>query len=149
MLFRSEVGQDIHITGGSITEALNEGVRRGYEKGFLRKSVVGDPFSRENTRDNTPAIIHYDLVPGDRLTVTLAPKGFGSENMGALRMLKPSDGLAGMMDFVVETVDKAGANPCPPIVVGVGVGGTMEKAAFLAKKALLRDIGTVDRKSVV
>ncbi len=139
-----EVGQDLHITGGSITEALNEGVRRGYKKGFLRKSVVADPFSRENTRDNTPAVIHYDLVEGDKLTVTLAPKGFGSENMGALRMLKPSDGLAGAMDFVVETVDKAGANPCPPIVVGVGAGGTMEKAAYLAKKALLRDIGSAN-----
>jgi len=115
-----EVGQDLHITGGSLTEALNEGVRRGYKKGFLRKSVVTNPFTRENTQDNTPAIIHYDVVEGDNLTLTLAPKGFGSENMGALKMLKPSDGLAGMMDFVVETVEKAGANPCPPIVVGVG-----------------------------
>ncbi|KUO63838.1 MAG: fumarate hydratase [Gracilibacter sp. BRH_c7a] len=137
-----EVGQDLHITGGSLTEALNEGVRRGYKKGFLRKSVVTNPFTRENTQDNTPAIIHYDVVEGDNLTLTLAPKGFGSENMGALKMLKPSDGLAGMMDFVVETVEKAGANPCPPIVVGVGIGGTMEKAAYLAKKALLRDIGS-------
>lgn len=140
-----EVGQDLHILGGSITEALNEGVRRGYQKGFLRKSVVADPFSRGNTQDNTPAIIHYDLVEGDSLTLTLAPKGFGSENMGALRMLKPSDGLAGVLDFVVETIDKAGANPCPPIVVGVGVGGTMEKAAYLAKKALLRDIGSENK----
>lgn len=139
-----EVGQDLHFTGGSITEALNEGVRRGYQKGFLRKSIVVDPFDRENSEDNTPAIIHYDLVEGDNLALTLAPKGFGSENMSALRMLKPSDGLAGAMDFVVETVDKAGANPCPPIVVGVGVGGTMEKAAYLAKKALLRDIGSTN-----
>lgn len=138
----AEVGQDLHITGGSVTEAINEGVRRGYEKGYLRKSVVADPFTRENTWDNTPAVIHYELVEGDRLSLTLAPKGFGSENMGALRMLKPSDGLDGMMDFVVETVDKAGANPCPPIIVGVGAGGTMEKAAYLAKKALLRDIGS-------
>ncbi len=139
-----EIGQDLHIAGGSLTDALNEGVRRGYQKGFLRKSVVSNPFSRENTRDNTPAIIHYDIVEGDNLTLTLAPKGFGSENMGSLRMLKPSDGLAGAMDFVVETIDKAGANPCPPIVVGVGVGGTMEKAAYLAKKALLRDIGSTN-----
>ena len=137
----AEVGQDLHIIGGSITDAINEGVRRGYEKGYLRKSVVADPFIRENSGDNTPAVIHFELVEGDKLNLTLAPKGFGSENMGALRMLKPSDGLTGMMDFVVETVDKAGANPCPPIVVGVGAGGTMEKAAYLAKKALLRDIG--------
>lgn len=139
-----ELGQDLHIRGGSLTEALNEGIRRGYEKGYLRKSVVKDPFNRVNTGDNTPAVIHYDLVPGDKLTLTLAPKGFGSENMGALKMLKPSDGLEGVLDFVVETVDKAGANPCPPIVVGVGVGGTMEKAAILAKKALLRPVGSAN-----
>lgn len=136
-----ELGQDLHIRGGSLTEALNEGIRRGYEKGCLRKSVVKDPFNRVNTGDNTPAVIHYDIVPGDKLTLTLAPKGFGSENMGALKMLKPSDGLEGVLDFVVETVDKAGANPCPPVIVGVGVGGTMEKAAILAKKALLRPVG--------
>lgn len=137
-----DIGQDLRIVGGPLTEALYEGVRRGYEKGYLRKSVVKDPFNRVNTGDNTPAIIHYDIIPGDKLTINVAPKGFGSENMGALRMFKPSDGLRAVMDFVVETVDKAGANPCPPIVVGVGVGGTMEKAAFLAKKALLRPVGS-------
>jgi len=137
-----ELGQDLRIAGGLLTDALNEGVRRGYEKGYLRKSVVKDPFDRINTGDNTPAIIHYDIVQGDKLTITLAPKGFGSENMGALKMFKPSDGLSAVMDFVVETVDKAGANPCPPIIVGVGVGGTMEKSAILAKKALLRPVGT-------
>jgi len=136
-----EIGQDLHIPGGNLTEALNEGVRRGYTRGYLRKSVVSDPFDRVNTGDNTPAVIHYDIVQGDKLTITVAPKGFGSENMGALKMLKPSDGLEGVKNFVVETVDRAGANPCPPIVVGVGVGGTMEKAALLAKKALLRPIG--------
>lgn len=137
----AEVGQDVHVAGGSLTEALNEGVRRGYEKGFLRKSVVNDPFERVNTGDNTPAIIHYDIVPGDKIHITVAPKGFGSENMGALKMCKPSEGLEGAMNFVVETVDKAGGNPCPPIIVGVGVGGTMEKATFLAKKALTRTLG--------
>jgi len=137
----AEIGQDLHISGGFLTGALNEGVRRGYEKGFLRKSIVKDPFNRVNTGDNTPAVVHYDIVEGDKLTLTLAPKGFGSENMGALKMLKPSDGLEGVMDFVVETVEKAGANPCPPVIVGVGVGGTMEKAAILAKKALLRTVG--------
>ena len=136
-----ELGQDLHITGGSLTEAINEGVRRGYEMGFLRKSVVKDPFERVNTGDNTPAVIHYDIVPGDRLHLTVAPKGFGSENMGALKMCKPAEGLAGVMQFVVDTVDKAGGNPCPPIIVGVGAGGTMEKATFLAKKALLRPVG--------
>lgn len=139
-----EIGQDLHIVGGDLTEALNEGVRRGYEKGYLRKSVVKDPFNRVNTGDNTPAVIHYEIVPGEKLTITLAPKGFGSENMGAVKMFKPSDGLPAVMDFIVETVDKAGPNPCPPIVVGVGLGGTMEKAAFLAKKALLRPIGELN-----
>lgn len=136
------IGQDLQIKGGDLTEALNEGVRRGYEKGYLRKSVVKDPFNRVNTGDNTPAIIHYDIIPGDQLVITLAPKGFGSENMGTLKMFKPSDGLSAVMDFVVNTVEIAGPNPCPPIVVGVGLGGTMEKAAILAKKALLRPIGT-------
>lgn len=140
-----EVGQDLHIDG-SLTEALNEGVRRGYQKGYLRKSVVNDPFDRVNTNDNTPAIIHYDVVEGDSLTITLAPKGFGSENMGALKMFKPSDGLEAVKNFIVETVDQAGANPCPPIIVGVGIGGTMEKAAILAKKALLRPVGSGHRK---
>lgn len=136
-----ELGQELHIEGGVLTEALNEGVRRGYEKGYLRKSVVKDPFDRVNTQDNTPAIIHYDLVPGDELRITVAPKGAGSENMGALKMCKPSDGLAGVMQFVVDTVDQAGGNPCPPIIVGVGVGGNMEKATYLAKKSLTRNVG--------
>jgi len=142
-----EVGQDLHIEGGSLTEALNEGVRRGYEKGYLRKSVVKDPFDRVNTGDNTPAIIHYDLVPGDELHITVAPKGAGSENMGALKMCKPSDGLEGAMQFVMDTVDKAGGNPCPPIIVGVGVGGTMEKSTYLAKKALLRNVGVHNKEA--
>ncbi|KLU64323.1 L(+)-tartrate dehydratase subunit alpha [Desulfosporosinus acididurans] len=136
-----EIGQDLHIAGGNLTDALNEGVRQGYEQGFLRKSVVKDPFDRVNTGDNTPAIIHYDIVPGEALRLIVAPKGFGSENMGGLKMCKPSEGLAGAMDFVVDTVDRAGGNPCPPIIVGVGVGGTMEKSTFLAKKALLREVG--------
>ncbi len=139
-----ELGQDLHIKGGSLRDAVNEGVRRGYEKGFLRKSVVSDPFERVNTEDNTPAVIHYDIVEGDRIRVTVAPKGFGSENMSGLRMLKPSDGIEGVKAFILETVDKAGPNPCPPVVVGVGIGGTMEKAALLSKKALLRP---VDRRN--
>ena len=133
-----EVGQEVHITG-SLEEAIHEGVRRGYADGFLRKSVVRDPFDRVNTGDNTPAMITYDIVLGDRLKITLAPKGFGSENMSRIKMLKPSDGLEGMKKFVLEAVEDAGPNPCPPIVVGVGVGGTFDKAALLAKKALLRD----------
>ncbi|MBC2722623.1 fumarate hydratase [Desulfosporosinus sp.] len=136
------IGQDLHVVGGSLTEAINEGVRRGYDKGYLRKSVVKDPFERVNTGDNTPAVIHYDIVPGDALHLVVAPKGFGSENMGGLKMCKPSEGLEGAMQFVVDTVDRAGGNPCPPIIVGVGVGGTMEKATFLAKKALLREVGS-------
>ncbi|AHF07981.1 fumarate hydratase [Desulfitobacterium metallireducens] len=141
-----ELGQELYIEGGLLTEALNEGVRRGYEKGYLRKSVVKDPFDRENTKDNTPAIIHYDLVPGDELHITVAPKGAGSENMGAIKMCKPSDGLEGVMQFVVDTVDKAGGNPCPPIIVGVGVGGNMEKATYLAKKSLTRDVGVHNKE---
>jgi len=136
-----ELGQDLHIVGGYLTEAINEGVRRGYKKGYLRKSVVGSPFERVNTGDNTPAIVHYDIVPGDKLKIVVAPKGFGSENMSALKMLKPSDGIEGVKKFVVEVVDSAGPNPCPPVIVGVGVGGTMEKAALLAKRALLRPVG--------
>lgn len=136
-----EIGQDLHVSGGGLTEAINEGVRRGYEKGYLRKSVVKDPFERVNTGDNTPAVIHYDIVPGDSLHLVVAPKGFGSENMGGLKMCKPSEGLEGAMQFVVDTVDRAGGNPCPPIIVGVGVGGTMEKATILAKKSLLREVG--------
>ncbi|HQC36470.1 MAG TPA: fumarate hydratase [Bacillota bacterium] len=132
-----EIGQDVHIEG-NIENAVNEGVRLGYGEGFLRKSVVRDPLDRVNTGDNSPAMIYYDIVPGDGLKITVAPKGFGSENMSRLRMLKPSDGLQGVKDFVLETVELAGPNPCPPIVVGVGIGGTFDKAALLAKKALLR-----------
>jgi len=135
-----EIGQDVHVTGENITEAINEGVRRGYKKGYLRTSIVKDPILRENTGDNTPAIIHYDIVKGDKIKIVVAPKGFGSENMSAVKMLKPSDGIEGVKDFIVSTVEKAGPNPCPPIVVGVGIGGTIEKAAILAKKALLRRI---------
>jgi len=134
------IGQEVHIVGGSLAEAINEGVRRGYREGYLRKSVVRDPIERVNTGDNTPAVIHYDIVPGDIFKIELAPKGFGSENMSALKMLKPSDGIEGVKAFILETVDKAGPNPCPPIVVGVGIGGTMEKASLLAKRALLRPI---------
>jgi len=133
------VGQDVHIIG-NLTNAINEGVRRGYEKGYLRMSVVGDPLLRENTGDNTPAVIHYDIVFGDKIKITVAPKGFGSENMSAVKMLMPSDGREGVIDFVVHTVKNAGANPCPPVIVGVGIGGTFEKAALLAKRALLRDL---------
>lgn len=135
-----EIGQEVYIKGGSIKDAINEGVRRGYKKGYLRKSVVKDPIERENTGDNTPAIIHFDIVDGDEIKITLAPKGFGSENMSALKMLKPSDGLEGVKKFILDTVSAAGPNPCPPIIIGVGIGGTMEKAALLAKKALLRPI---------
>ena len=135
-----DIGQDVHITGGNITDSINEGVRRGYDKGYLRKSVVRDPIDRVNTKDNTPAVIHYNIVEGDKLKITVAPKGFGSENMSALKMLKPAEGIEGVKKFVIDTVDNAGPNPCPPIVVGVGIGGTMEKAALLAKKALLRPI---------
>lgn len=135
-----EIGQDIHLVGGRIEDAINEGVRRGYEEGFLRKSVVGDPIRRVNTKDNTPAIIYYDIVEGDKIKITLAPKGFGSENMSRIGMLKPSDGLEGVKAFILDTVKAAGPNPCPPMVVGVGIGGTFDKAAYLAKKALLRPI---------
>lgn len=141
-----EIGQEVLVTGGALKEALNEGVRRGYEKGFLRKSMVKDPFDRVNTGDNTPAIIHYDIVPGEELRITVAPKGAGSENMGALKMLKPSEGLEGAIQFVVDTVDLAGGNPCPPIIVGVGIGGTMEKATYLAKKSLLRQVGEPNKE---
>jgi fumarate hydratase subunit alpha len=133
-----DIGQEVYISGGSLTEAINEGVRRGYQKGYLRKSVVQDPIYRTNTGDNTPAVIHYNIVEGDKVKIVFAPKGFGSENMSALKMLKPSDGIEGVKKFVIDTVDKAGPNPCPPIIVGVGIGGTMEKAALMAKKALLR-----------
>lgn len=137
----AEVGQDVHIEGGSLTDAINEGVRQGYQEGYLRKSVVNDPFIRENTKDNTPAVIHYSIVPGDRLTLTVAPKGFGSENMSRVFMLKPSDGMEGAMDAIVSAVRDAGPNACPPVVVGVGIGGTFEKAALMAKQALTRPAG--------
>ena len=135
-----EIGQDVHIVGGLLEEAINEGVRRGYEEGFLRKSVVKDPLNRLNTKDNTPAIIYYDIVKGDKIKVTVSPKGFGSENMSRIKMLKPSEGVQGVKDFVIETVKLAGPNPCPPIVIGVGIGGTFDKAAYLAKKALIRPL---------
>ena len=132
-----KIGQDVHITG-SIEDAVNEGVRQGYGEGYLRKSVVGDPLNRVNTGDNTPAMIYYELVPGDQLEITVAPKGFGSENMSQTKMLRPSDGVEGVIDFVAKVVQEAGPNPCPPIGIGVGIGGTFDKAAFLAKKALMR-----------
>lgn len=135
-----EIGQDVHIIGGLIEDAINEGVRQGYEEGFLRKSVVADPINRVNTKDNTPAIIYYDIVEGDKIKITVAPKGFGSENMSRIGMLKPSDGLKGVKEFIIETVKLAGPNPCPPIVIGVGIGGSFDKAAYLAKKALIRSI---------
>lgn len=136
-----ELGQDVRITGGLLTDAVNAGVAKGYSEGYLRKSVVRHPLDRVNTGDNTPAVIHTEIVPGDRLKIIVAPKGGGSENMSAVRMLKPSDGMDGVKRFVVETVSSAGPNPCPPIIVGVGIGGTMEKAALLSKKALLRTLG--------
>ena len=135
-----KVGQDVHIEGGSLTDAINEGVRQGYVDGYLRKSVVKDPIERENTKDNTPAVIHYDIVPGDKLDITIAPKGFGSENMSRVIMLKPADGIEGVKDAVLTAVKDAGPNACPPMVVGVGIGGTFEKCALLAKKALTRDL---------
>ena len=134
-----KLGQEVHVTG-DINEAIHEGVRRGYREGYLRKSVVRDPLDRVNTGDNTPAVITYDLVPGDRVEITLAPKGFGSENMSRIKMLRPSDGVEGVKAFVLETVEAAGPNPCPPIVVGVGIGGTFDRAALLAKKALVRSL---------
>ena len=135
-----EVGQDVHFEGMAIEDAINEGVRRGYTEGFLRKSVVGDPLIRENTKDNTPAVIHYSIVPGDRVKITLAPKGFGSENMSRVFMLKPADGIEGVKNAILTAVKDAGPNACPPMIVGVGVGGTFEKCAVLAKKALTRPV---------
>lgn len=140
-VFFVEWGQEVHLTGGSLEEAINEGVRTGYREGYLRKSIVADPLERANTGDNTPAVIHTSLVPGDKVRITFAPKGGGSENMSALGMLKPSDGVEGVIDFVVSRIREAGPNPCPPIIVGVGLGGTFEKVALLAKKALLRPLG--------
>ncbi len=137
-----ELGQDVHVTGGDLYEAVDEGVRQGYEQGYLRKSMVNQPFSaRVNTRDNTPAVIHTDIVPGDKLKIIVMPKGGGSENMSRLFMLTPARGRQGIIDSVIQAVDDAGSNPCPPVIVGVGVGGTAEKAMSLAKKALLREIG--------
>ena len=137
-----KIGQDVHFEGGSVEKAVDEGVRQGYQEGYLRKSVVGDPLLRVNTKDNTPAVIHYELVPGDQVEITLAPKGFGSENMSKIWMLKPADGAEGVKEAIIETVREAGPNACPPVVVGVGIGGTFEKAAILAKQALTREIGT-------
>lgn len=134
------VGQDVHFTGGNITDAINEGVRQGYIEGFLRKSVVNDPIIRENTKDNTPAVIHYNIVPGDKVDITVAPKGFGSENMSRVFMLKPADGIEGVKDAILTAVKYAGPNACPPMVIGVGIGGTFEKCALLAKKALTRNV---------
>ncbi len=135
-----DIGQDVHIEGGYIEDAINEGVRQGYEEGFLRKSVVSDPIERVNTKDNTPAVINYKLVPGDELKITIAAKGFGSENMSRLAMLKPADGIEGVKKFILDTVEQAGPNPCPPIIVGVGIGGTFDKAAGLAKRVLMRSL---------
>ncbi|MDD2246118.1 MAG: fumarate hydratase [Proteiniphilum sp.] len=143
------MGQNVQVTGGFIEDAINQGVRQGYEKGFLRKSVVKDPFLRENTRDNTPAVIHYEIVPGDVFHMTVSPKGFGSENKSALKMLTPSEGVNGVKRFVLETVSVAGGNPCPPIIVGVGIGGTMERAAYLSKKALLRPLDSQNPDSTL
>lgn len=137
-----KIGQEVHITGGSLEDAINQGVREGYTEGYLRKSVVKDPLIRENTKDNTPAIIHYEIIPGDKVEITVAPKGFGSENMSRVCMLKPADGIGGVKNAVIETVKLAGPNACPPVVVGVGIGGTFEKCALLAKKALTRDINS-------
>lgn len=135
-----DIGQDVHFEGGDLESAINEGVRRGYREGYLRKSVVGDPLIRENTKDNTPAVIHYQIVPGDRVKITVAPKGFGSENMSRVFMLKPADGMEGVKQAVLAAVKEAGPNACPPMVVGVGIGGTFEKCAILAKKALTRPV---------
>lgn len=136
-----EVGQDVHFEGMAIEDAVNEGVRQGYTEGYLRKSVVGDPIIRENTKDNTPAVIHYNIVPGDKVIITMAPKGFGSENMSRVFMLKPADGIEGIKNAIITAVKDAGPNACPPMVVGVGIGGTFEKCAILAKKALTRPVG--------
>lgn len=137
-----EVGQEVHFEGGSLTDAINEGVRQGYVEGYLRKSVVGDPIIRENTKDNTPAVIHYNIVPGDKVKIKVAPKGFGSENMSRVFMLKPADGIEGVKNAILTAVQDAGQNACPPMVVGVGIGGTFEKCALMAKDALTREVGT-------
>ena len=137
-----KVGQEVHFEGGSLEEAVNEGVRQGYVEGYLRKSVVGDPIIRENTKDNTPAVIHYNIVPGDKVKIKVAPKGFGSENMSRVFMLKPADGIEGVKNAILTAVQDAGPNACPPMVVGVGIGGTFEKCALMAKDALTREVGT-------
>ena len=137
-----EVGQEVHFEGGSLTDAINEGVRQGYVEGYLRKSVVGDPIIRENTKDNTPAVIHYNIVPGDKVKIKVAPKGLGSENMSRVFMLKPADGIEGVKNAILTDVQDAGPNACPPMVVGVGIGGTFEKCALMAKDALTREVGT-------
>lgn len=144
-----KIGQDVHIEGISVNDAINEGIRKGYKEGYLRKSVVGDPIERVNTGDNTPGIIHYEIVDGEDITITVAPKGFGSENMSRIYMLKPADGIEGVKDAVVDAVKLAGPNACPPIVVGVGIGGNFEKCAYLAKKALARNINTPSEKEYV
>jgi len=141
-----EIGQDMHLTGGDVEEAVNAGVRQGYEEGFLRKSVVGDPLLRVNTKDNTPAVVYYSIVPGEKVRITVTAKGFGSENMSRMFMLKPAQGVEGVKEAVLETVREAGPNSCPPVVVGVGIGGTFEKAALMAKQALLRPIGEKARE---
>lgn len=140
-----EIGQDVHITGGDLTECVNEGVRQGYTYGYLRKSVVKDPIRRGNTGDNTPAILYTEIVPGEQIKITVGPKGFGSENMSRIMMFKPSAGLEGIKDFIIETVKFAGPNPCPPMVVGVGIGGTFDRCALLAKKALMRPLGSSNK----
>lgn len=137
-----ELGQDARIVGGDYNEALHEGIRRGYADGYLRKSVLGDPLERKNTGDNTPAVIHTEIVPGDKVKITIAPKGGGSENMSEIKMLKPSDGVNGVKEFVIDRVRRSGGNPCPPVIIGVGIGGTFEKCAMLAKKSLLRPVGS-------
>lgn len=139
----AELGQEVHITGGGFADAINEGIRQGYTDGYLRKSIVRDPLRRKNTGDNTPGIIHLEIIPGDKLKLIVAPKGGGSENMSEVRMMKPADGVEGLKEFVVERIRRSGGNPCPPVIVGVGVGGTFEKCAYLAKKALLRELGSV------
>lgn len=144
-----EIGQDVHIKDGLLTDAINEGVRKGYSQGYLRKSVVSDPLERINTNDNTPAIIHYDIVKGDNLKIIVAPKGFGSENMSRVYMLKPSDGIEGIKKAILKTVDEAGSNPCPPMIIGVGIGGNFEYVTLLAKKALLRAVGTHSKKPYI
>lgn len=148
-VFFIEIGQDVHFEGMNLEEAINEGVRQGYEEGYLRKSVVGDPIIRENTKDNTPAVIHYSIMSGDKVKITFAPKGFGSENMSKIYMLKPADGIEGVKDAILSAVREAGPNACPPMVVGVGIGGTFEKCAILAKKALTRPLNEVSPISYV